>query len=576
MFTGPMPFYGSVASLAKIPAQDMQPAPVSGFGMVMRLSQTGSSEVPIHLRPQLMKLLRVGGFGSARLHLSQLPPDLVLDDLSTAAVVVEGLVPPGAPKGSRFDILVRALDGTQTTSLEGGQLYPKIDLSLLGTASGVFTHKQAVAIGDLYINPFEDEVEREQRMALSREAVVLSGGIVTRDRQIRLLLNQPHWTRCRMIANRVNERFRRERGESHETAVALDDSRIELNVPRRWRAQPLRLLELVLHLYVQRETGFELEKARELRKLALEEPVYARRVSLAWEALGRQALPVIREVYDQGDFEIRFAALSSGVRLGDERATMHLERLARHDDVAVRSRTAQLLVHLPQSVRAERILRDLLNDEQREVRIAAYHALDETGNDVFIRRQVFKNLDGKTRYVLDVVDSQRPMIYITQTRLPRIVIFNGFTGFKAPALSTIWKERNELIVRVTDEKTPMSVYYQSPKADTAGKVVEIAPAVANLVVLLAREPKPEYQQEGFGLDYSRVVNALFQLCHRDVISAELELQPSQLAQLLADVRREQEQAGEERPEVGEPEAVEEPGAPGEPGDPDRVARSSDS
>ncbi len=34
--------------------------------------------------------------------------------------------------------------------------------------------------------------------------------------------------------------------------------------------------------------------------------------------------------------------------------------------------------------------------------------------------------------------------------------------------------------------------------------------------------------------------------------------------------------GEERPEVGEPEAVEEPGAPGEPGDPDRVARSSDS
>ena len=43
--------------------------------------------------------------------------------MDTAVVVVEGLIPPGATEGTRFDLRVFAHPMTSTTSLEGGRLY---------------------------------------------------------------------------------------------------------------------------------------------------------------------------------------------------------------------------------------------------------------------------------------------------------------------------------------------------------------------------------------------------------------------------------------------------------------------
>jgi len=555
IFSGEAPFYGTVGSLAKIPLEDMRPLAVSNFAIVVDLPGTGSSEVPAVLRSRMLKQLSGGGFGLSRLGSQELGPNRVLDSLQTAVVHVEGLIPPAAPRGTRFDLLVRSISGTQTTSLEGGRILTT-DMAPFGTTPGVeFSRALAKGFGRLYINPFEDDLEREKRLALSREGVILSGGTVKTDRGLRLILNQPHWKRSGLIADRINERFRKGRGDRYKTAEARDDSRIDIHIPSRWRSQPIRLLELILHLYVQRMDNFETQKARELRDLVAENPGYGPRVALAWEALGKQALPVIRAQYKASNLELGFAALTAGSFLGDERTSIHLQRLAKHSDPAVRLRTARLLVNLPDSIRAEKSLRGLLNDEDNQVRIAAYKALDQHNNGRFIKRILFKDIDGKPRFLLDIVDSQRPLIYIAQINLPRIVIFNGYTGFKGSSVNTIWRDRNEMIVKVIKEDQPVSVYYQAPDAPTSGKIQTIAPAVANLVLLMARNPKVDNAGEGFALDYSRVVNALYQLSNRGVIGAELELERTQLAQLIADVRRDQIQPDEERPELGSSEPL---------------------
>jgi hypothetical protein len=49
-------------------------------------------------------------------------PQQLLNSSDTAVVIVEGVIPPGAPKGSKFDVRVTVAPGTSTVSLEGGRL----------------------------------------------------------------------------------------------------------------------------------------------------------------------------------------------------------------------------------------------------------------------------------------------------------------------------------------------------------------------------------------------------------------------------------------------------------------------
>ena len=67
----------------------------------------------------------------------------------TAVVLVEGIMPTMASRNENFDVRVSALDGTQTTSLEGGWLLGT-ELKSVGTF-GITTRIVAEAKGTLYL-----------------------------------------------------------------------------------------------------------------------------------------------------------------------------------------------------------------------------------------------------------------------------------------------------------------------------------------------------------------------------------------------------------------------------------------
>jgi len=129
---------------------------VDGFGVVINLAGTGSRECPPAQREFIIKYLR--GMKSRRelkKPYDQMTAEQILDSTSTAVVQVSGLVPAGAPKGEAFDVEVRALPQTQTTSLQGGLLLPS-DMRILAVGSrGILAGQRgAVASGELFINPF--------------------------------------------------------------------------------------------------------------------------------------------------------------------------------------------------------------------------------------------------------------------------------------------------------------------------------------------------------------------------------------------------------------------------------------
>ena len=106
----------AIADLARV--VESPAVAVRGYGIVAGLYGTGSAECPPDLRQELEKYIW-----------QQLPqagtinPRRFIESLDTAVVEVFGVIPPMAAAGQGFDIVVRPLSGTQTTSLSGGHLY---------------------------------------------------------------------------------------------------------------------------------------------------------------------------------------------------------------------------------------------------------------------------------------------------------------------------------------------------------------------------------------------------------------------------------------------------------------------
>lgn len=508
---------------------------VSGYGLVVGLDETGSPDVPPVLRDWLINEMSRRGFGRESMGFRHLSPRRVLASESTAVVLVEGLIPPGSVAGTPFDVRVSALPQTQTTSLEGGRLYTT-DLSVRGRTPGASGLPRASAHGDVFINPFVDADASGEfgGAADPRTGRVLGGGVVQEDTLMALSLRQPSYQRSRLIEERINGRFPQQPEDPDPLAVAKSDELIQINVLDRFRDDPKRMLELINTLFVNPTSRFNRVKAGELVEV-LAKPGnqrYAEQITLAWEAMGKIVLPVLRSAYDHPKPVVRFAALEAGARLGDRTTLEPLREIALAGDASRRDRATAMLGLLlrehPDEPRIVRTLREQLEDDDAFVRFAAFDALVRIGDPTIVTRRF------GDRFELAMVRSSRPMIYVTRTRAPRIVVFNQMLGFNQPMLYT--RDDNRLMIRLGQGQQQLAVRYRPP-GESRGKTHQIPASVGNLIYLLANQPTRDNPSPGFGMRYSEVVNILHALAENGSIDAPFVLQPTDLMQRLAQQRQ---------------------------------------
>jgi len=542
--TGPDHFKGTVGSLCRI--RGYSATLVSGYGLVAlpQGSGTGSAEVPAYLRQWMLQEMRRRGFGTARYGMQNLTAESFFASKDTAVVAIQGLIPPGAKRGTRFDLLVTALPATQTTSLQGGTLFTA-DLSVGGLdRSMVFRRPLARGGGETYVNPLAPDTESEEVVQFNREAVVLAGGIVLEDRPLELVLNASSWTRSRAIADRINERFPAAPGSKKKTAEPATDRLIRISVSDQYASDPSEFLRLVSKVYLQRVTGFEQAKARELMTIALNDPAARGDAHYALISLGKIITPILRAEYDHPDLDYRLLMLRTGVRLDDGQAILDLAELADHPDPSFRVEVIEALSYAPRNRRSERVLAKRLQDDVAEVRIAAYETLVKSGNPLVHREPIG---DGhKIRFMLDLIRSDQPMVFIAQRDLPRIVIFGANVPFETPMFAEFKDGR--LMMRAMEEGEPASVFFQ-PRGGGESQTFEIAPTVGNLAFLLGHKANPRNTVEGLDLSYSDTVHTIYQLHLDGVIPGSLELQLSPLAQTIATVEDDADAVPETRPET---------------------------
>lgn len=513
--------------------------PVSSWGVVVGLDRNGSSEVPPQLQADLTKYLK-GRIGIARptLQTGMVSVADFLADPDTAVVRIDAVIPVGAPKGTRLDVVVSAWPRTQTTSLAGGMLLQR-DLSWAnppGGTSGRYLKPLARAEGAIFVNPFLDPEDPKDATRF-RSGRVLGGAEVIRNMPIRLQLRQPDYLTSNILQKRINFRFGQEGRKP--IAKAKTSYFVELTVPPEWKNRYAHFLRLILHLPLR---GGAHEDARTANRIAreMEKPTANHdELALVWEAMGKQIVPTVQKFYGSDIPAVAFYAARAGFRLGDEHlAGPVLLRFASTGGSQFQLPAVEELGQKPAYLEAGPVLRKLLDAQSELVRIAAYGALVERGSFHAVTRHpvdegYYEN--DRPSFTADVVDTRGAfVIYATRTLEPRLVLF----GRNMPIASPVFFESSDGLITLynkpadPDAENPVAqqphlVVSRKLSDGSMSKKFAVPFKVLPLIEVLGSRPRPDLHGniDGLGLTYSQVVGVLQQLCRQNVIQAKFVLQP---------------------------------------------------
>lgn len=490
---------------------------VRGYGVVVGLGQNGSAVCPRPIYEPLVKsLYKQHHFSEAFVGVHSISPEVLIRDLDTAVVLIQGEIPPAALQGQRFDVSVSVVPGTQTKSLHGGRLYTA-ELLVYRTVSeqvAMTGRPLARASGPIFFNPFSEGESATQSNPLS--GVIVGGGVVLEDRRVRLVLSEPSYARALQIQNRINAQF----PGDQQVADAVSPSFVRLNVPRAFADDSAHFLSLVRALYLSRDPQFESARVRMLASELPDKDAPHEHIALAFEGIGRTALPVLNDLYIHPDDHVSFHAAVGGLRLGEQIACDAMVMHARNADGAFRFQAIEALARSKGISSAAIALRGLLNDEDPRVRIAAYEALVRR-RDAAIQTTVID----KDNFALDRVESTAGnLVYVKRTGRRRIALFGGGTKcvppifYRAPdgslTLNAEPDEETLTALRVAVGRGVVSEPIQAP--------LQLHP----LITLMgsAADVGTGGDVLGLGLQYGAVVRALYYLSRDQAMNAEFVLE----------------------------------------------------
>ena len=300
-------------------AWGLNPQRIERAALVTGLAGTGSDPPPTAQRQSLMADMQARGV---------VEPNALLASTSTSLVWARGYLPAGVRRGDRIDIYVEVPKDSETTSLTGGWLMETrlAEMAVLGSRirDG---HTLGVAEGPLLVDP----VSTGTLDSMSKlRAKVPGGGVALQSRPIGLILAPEHRSisLSKRIGDCINRRFHTSiRGSKRGAATPKTDRYIELEIPPVYADNLGRYIRVVRCLAVIEPPGGRHARLELLRR-QLSDPVTAPGAALRLEAIGKEAVPTLRDAIESKDAEIRFAAAEALAYLGESVAAPHLAEAA--------------------------------------------------------------------------------------------------------------------------------------------------------------------------------------------------------------------------------------------------------
>lgn len=487
----------TIGSLAAIYSPES--VAVEGYGLVGGLEGTGSSECPPSIRAYLKRYI-----------LKQLPDyridlDKLIDSRNTAVVHVVGEVPSLEAKERRFDVLVAALTGTQTTSLEGGWLYGA-ELRVTGRL-GVGTQAVGKVAGPVFTDRIGD-------LMMSRSmGYVLGGAEVFDEYRISLVLHKAGFEVANNVRNRINERF------GFEVAKAVTPGRIELIVPPKYAGQRQRFVSLVQATYMTENPEIRAQRiSTHIRELATSQDKYAGEIAL--EAIGNESLGKLSILLNSSDEDVRLHAARCMLNLGSNEGLRTLIEIAMSKGAHMRLSAMETLTNSANRSDAAAISRRLLDDSDFDIRIAAYEQLLRL-EDVSVARQYV----ARSFYLDQVARSQYKGVFASRSGEPRIALLGAPIRCREDVF--VQSEDGSIVLNAPRGQRYVSVIRKQPRLGSVLGHLKSSYDLADIIRVLCSEPKTNNDQGvgGLGVSYSAMIALVKQLSDKGAINAEFRAGP---------------------------------------------------
>jgi hypothetical protein len=379
--------------------------------LVTGLSETGSDPPPGPQRSTLLADMQARGV---------LEPNRLLASSSTSLVWIHGFLPPGCRKGDRFDVVVEVPPNYDTVSLAGGWLMETrlAEMAVIGNTirDG---HELGIAKGQLLVDPVSiGTLDSRARL----RARLPGGGVALTDRELGLAIAPEHrsFAMSKRLGDWINRRFHTAiRGSKRGVATPKTDRYIQLEVPPIYRQNLARYVRVVQAVAViEPPEGRHARLQLLTRQLA--DPVTASNAAVRLEAIGKDAIPVLRNGLASKDPEVRFAAAEALAYLGESVAASHLAEAA----TSLRSvRTAALAaLGVLDDANGIDALQGLLASSSAETRYGAFRALRRIDPGMpLVKGERLGDACG-----LHILDVGGPaLVHATRSERPEIVLFGA-------------------------------------------------------------------------------------------------------------------------------------------------------
>ncbi len=493
---------GTIGSMAEL--YEFGAIPVKGWGIVAGLAGTGSSECPPALRDVLVKYIQQQVSGQ-----SKVDPDGFINSPDTAVVQITGVIPPIASKGDRFDVEVVALEGTQTTSLDGGRLYPA-QLKAVSRLQRFdqYSETLATAGGAVFIDKLDSDAGPRTKGS------VLGGGLVVEDVQISLVLPEPNYLTASAIRNQLNERF------GPGTARAISPSRIRLKVPPKFKAEKDRFLAMVTTLSLGQDEQVQQRRIETLvERLVRGEDVAISQIALA--TIGKAALDELAPLLSTSDERVRFHAAVCMLRIGDDRPLSVLRQIIADGSSPYRIEAIRAIGAGARRDDAIAILNSALADTDFAVRFAAYEQLRNL-RDISVTQ-----IPVAGDFLIDSVTcAGERSIFVSRSGIARIVLFGAPIYCKNDIF--IESDDRSVVINAGRGDKFVSVMRKHPKSPRLfgplRSSFNLADIIRTLGEVLPPDDKPMIRP-GLGVAYSDIVVLLKRMVERGAVEAEFKAGP---------------------------------------------------
>ncbi len=392
---------------------------VENVALVTGLPRTGGIVKPSQPREKLLDIMR-------REQSDQ--PNTYLDAPTTTMVVAHIDAPPAARRGDIMDAQIQLSAHSEATSLQQGWMMetPLVEMSRVGgqlREGFEMATAQGPIVTAAEINGSDDPQDQIR-------GVIVGGAKLRKSRDLGIGLEPEYADAVTMgyILPAINARFTAFNGRKQAgIATPLEDSHIKLDVPPRYRLDPFHFVNVVLQIGFNESETQRLERIETLQKQLLE-PTTVKRACWQLEALGDKSVPMLAEVLNHPNAEIRFYAAHALAYLNDRRAIVPLTELAEQFP-AFRAMSLNGLTILDHYEAAD-ALSGMLNSSDPETRYGAVRALRRKDSS---DAQVSGRAVGEIGRILEIPTSGTPLVVVSLTQTPEVVIFGDNPPLTLPS-----------------------------------------------------------------------------------------------------------------------------------------------